>query len=540
MNEPTCPARLPKLAGADIELGNFLLGAPGGGAGGAAARALLAEIDGLPSAGGWGGGYGSGWSGRGCAEGSRDQRGSSAGWDPQDWGRKFLPSNGGCAYIDLDHLELCVPEVLSAWDHLAAWHAMLRIARDALESANARLPAGRSIQVLVNNSDGHGHSYGSHLSFLLTRRAWDNLIRRKPHYLGWLASFQVSSIIYTGQGKVGSENNAPPVEFQLSQRADYFETLLGVQTTFERPIVNARDETLCGYSRLPADPASPARLHVIFFDNTLAHYSSLLKVGVMQLVLAMLEAGCVDPRLVLDDPLSAVCAFSHDPTLRRQANLAAGGAATAVELQLRFLEEARRFDATGGFDGFVPRAAEILDLWEEVLAGLADGDWLGLSSKLDWVMKLMTLRRAMRQRPSLTWESPEVRHLDQLYSSLAEDGLYWSYENAGFAARLVSEERVRHFCAEPPEDTRAWTRAMLLRTAEPGWVERVDWDHISFRLREDGYWPRYRRLDLNQPLGMTAATAAPLFAGAECFSGLLDALEARESADCGPARLSVN
>ncbi len=111
-----------------------------------------------------------------------------------------------------------------------------------MDSANARLPEGRSIQVLVNNSDGHGHSYGSHLNFLVTRRTWDNIIRRKPHYLGWLASFQASSIVYTGQGKVGSENGAPEVPFQISQRADFFETLVGTQTTFDRPIVNSRDE----------------------------------------------------------------------------------------------------------------------------------------------------------------------------------------------------------------------------------------------------------------------------------------------------------
>jgi hypothetical protein len=58
------------------------------------------------------------------------------------------PPMAAASYIDLDHLELCLSE---------------------------------TIQVLVNNSDGHAHSYGSHLNFLVTRGAWDN-IRRKPHY----------------------------------------------------------------------------------------------------------------------------------------------------------------------------------------------------------------------------------------------------------------------------------------------------------------------------------------------------------------------
>jgi len=49
--------------------------------------------------------------------------------DPQDRGRRFLPTNGGCAYIDLDHLELALPETLSAFDHVAYWRAMLHVAR---------------------------------------------------------------------------------------------------------------------------------------------------------------------------------------------------------------------------------------------------------------------------------------------------------------------------------------------------------------------------------------------------------------------------
>jgi proteasome accessory factor A len=528
----TATPRLPKLCGADIELGNFVLGVSGRDTGSMASRALLAEIDGLPrrQSTGYTPTYEGSWSSYGCGKSKSagdgwDER-DWGGWQPQDWGRKFLATNGGCVYIDLDHLELCLPEVVSAWDHAAAWHAMLRITRGAMDAANARLPEGRSIQVLVNNSDGHGHSYGSHLDFLVTRRTWDNIIRRKAHYLGWLASFQASSIVYTGQGKVGAENGAPEVPFQISQRADYFETLLGTQTTFDRPIVNSRDEDLCGGSRRPDDPAAPARLHVIFFDNTLAHVSSVLKVGAMQLALAMMEGERVNPSLVLDDPLAAVGAYSRDPTLRARARMAAGGAATAVELQFLFLEEARRFAAAGGFEGFVPRAEEILRLWEDTLQRLRGGDWMGLARRLDWVMKQMLLERAMKQRPGLGWDSPEIRHLDQVYASLGSDGLYWAYEQSGFAQRLVDEERIEHFCAEPPGDTRAWTRAMLLRTAHPEWVDSVDWDSMSFRVRDGGYWPTRRTIAMEKPLGMTAAEAAPLFEVRGRFVELLDALGA--------------
>ena len=86
----------------------------------------------------------------------------------EDWGRRYLAGNGGCAYIDLDHLELCLPETTNAYDFLACWQAMLRIASAAQQKASQRLPDGQSLHVLLNNSDAQSHSYGSHLNVLLS------------------------------------------------------------------------------------------------------------------------------------------------------------------------------------------------------------------------------------------------------------------------------------------------------------------------------------------------------------------------------------
>lgn len=515
---------LPKLCGADIELGNFVLGSNRhGDTCYEASRAVLRHIEGLPRRQSWRWDWG-------CSQGSRDQfsgshhRGHERSQDYycdyyREWGRKFLAGNGGCVYIDLDHLEVCLPEVLSAWDHVAAWHAMLRIARAALEQANREQPPGRRICLLANNSDGQGNSYGSHLDFLITRRAWDNLFYRKIHHLLFLASYQVSSIIFTGQGKVGSENGAPPVAFQLSQRADFFEMLLGPQTTCRRPLVNSRDEPLCG-RRLDA-----ARLHVIFFDSTLAQVACLLKVGVMQVLLAMIEADRVNPNLILDDPLDAVLRFSHDPDLKARAAMAEGGQSTALELQFRFLEEARRFVEQGGCDGRVPRAVEILALWEDTLMKLRAGDFPSLARRLDWVLKLLILDRVMREQPALNWSAPEIKHLDHMYSSLdPQEGLYWAYEACGFVERVAGEQQVEHFCHQPPEHTRAWTRAMLLRIA-PEAVEDVDWDRIRFRIRGPRYWPSYRTLCMDDPLGWTRRTGESAFASGRELTEILDALE---------------
>ena len=152
----------------------------------------------------------------------------------------------------------------------------------------------------------------------MTRQAWDNIFERKLQYQLFLATHQVSSIVYAGAGKVGSENSAPEATFQLSQRADFFERLCGTETTFNRPIVNARDEALCGPSSIHEEDAPAdrmARLHVIFYDSTLSHVASLLKVGAMQIVLAMIEAEFVPVRIALEDP--AAGASRLEPGSRR-------------------------------------------------------------------------------------------------------------------------------------------------------------------------------------------------------------------------------
>ena len=457
---------LPKLSGADVELGNFIAGhqrAEGTGSAASAAllKAMARRTGGVP------------------AEGTRPRvrligsRGRGLPGNPQDSGRVFLPGNGGSVYIDLDHLELCLPEVRSAHEHVAAWHAMLRLAQDALADANADRDPSRRIQAMVNNSDGWGNSYGGHLNLLLSRPAWDGLMRRRLHHLAFLASYQASAVLFTGQGKVGSENRRPAAGFQLSQRADFIETLLGPQTTFFRPLVNTRDEP----------HSEHARLHLISFDTTLAEVACLLRVGVTQIILAMIEADRVNPALALDDPVGALPAWSADPALLTTARLASGEEITALDLQLRFHEEALAWASHDDLEAVVPGIGAILSLWGDTLERLARRDWLVLARRLDWCAKLAILERAMAQQPGLDWSSPEIKYLDHLYAGLdPAEGLFWVWSRAGLFERVVEDHRVRCLMTDPPVDTRAFIRAQVLRQAAAGLeIERVDWDRIRFR-----------------------------------------------------------
>lgn len=539
MTAKTTSDVFPKLVGADVEVGNFVLGAQGRRETGAlASRAVLAEIEGhgeasqsntrcnCPSCAGRrepqaGQGREPGWSGSGP--------GASYYNTSQDWGRKFLPANGGCAYIDLGHLELCIPEVISAYDHVSAWHAMLRIARDALDRANAKMPRGENLQILVNNSDGQDNSYGGHMNFLVSRQCYENIFHRKMHHLLFLASHFVSSIVFTGTGKVGAENGQPEVDFQLTQRGDYYETLTAAQTTYNRPIVNSRDETLC--ARFSTGPTSDephdrmARLHVIFFDSTLCQVASLLKIGVTQIVLAMIEQECVPANLILDDPLDALTAWGHDPDLRTAAKLVSGDACTAVEMQEAICDEAKQFVDAGRADGLVPRAAEIMELWEDTLAKLARRDWAGLAGRLDWVLKRLTIERAMGQR-GFDWTSPEAKHLDHVYSSLDPlEGLYWTYEQSGPVEKLVTDAEIERFVHTPPEDTRAWLRAQVLRHADPANLDRVDWNLIALKFRKPNktWWPSYtcRNIEMVDPFKGTRKECESLFGEANAVEEVL-------------------
>ncbi len=143
------------------------------------------------------------------------------------------------------------------------------------------------------------------------------------------------------------------------------------------------------------------------------------------------------------------------------------------------------------------------------------------------MLKLSVLQQVLDQNPDLTWGSPEIKHLDHLYSSLdPSEGLYWAYERAGFVERVVSDEQIERFTVSPPEDTRAWTRAMLLRWAGPDGVDDVDWDSIRFKTGYERYRTIYRRLDLASPLAFTKEASERAFEDATTLDELLDLLAA--------------
>ena len=182
-------------------------------------------------------------------------------------------TNGARLYVDHAHPEYSSPETATPreavlWDR-AGEHVMRR-AMEALASE------GRDVVVYKNNVDGKGAAYGSHENYLVSRKVGFGEVIR------YLTPFFVTRQILCGSGRLGIGQRSETPGFQISQRADYVESDVGLETTFNRPIINTRDEP-------HADAAAYRRLHVIGGDANLFDVSNLLKVGTTSLVLWLLE-----------------------------------------------------------------------------------------------------------------------------------------------------------------------------------------------------------------------------------------------------------
>ena len=246
-------------------------------------------------------------------------------------------TNGARYYVDHAHPEYSTPECSDPMQAVLFDKAGERILARSMDAARQLLPAGQEIVVYKNNSDGKGNSYGCHENFLVDRAVPFAMLVR--NLIPWFVTRQV----FTGAGKVGSENGADAVDFQISQRADFFEEEVGLETTLKRPIVNTRDEP-------HADPQKYRRLHVIVGDANLCEVATFLKVGATAIVLAMIEDGFIDKDLSISGPVPAMRSVSHDPTCRATVDVASLGRCTAIEMQWEFLRLARKYADESGLE----------------------------------------------------------------------------------------------------------------------------------------------------------------------------------------------
>jgi len=410
--------------------------------------------------------------------------------------------NGGRLYVDGAHPEYSTPETTNARDLVLFEKAGERIFDQCREAANSKLPPPQQLFVYKNNTDGKGNSYGYHENYLVARRVPFEML------VEGLTTFLVSRIIFCGAGKVGVENGTDPCDYQISQRADFFETLIGLDTMAKRPIINTRDEP-------HADEEKYRRLHVIVGDSNMSEVTTYLKVGTTAIVLAMVEDGFIRKDLALEDPVRAIKEISHDTTCRRKVRLKRGKEFSAVELQREYLELALEYYATAELS---PQVSDLLERWQAVLDRLSE-EPMQCARELDWVIKKELIASYMAKK-GLGFDDQRISMLDLQYHDLRmEKGLYYRLEQEGYVERILTDAEIREAMGNPPMDTRAYFRGMCLKKF-PDHIYGASWSSILLDTGE----ATVKRIPMSEPARGTRKLVGEILERSDSVAELLERL----------------
>jgi Pup amidohydrolase len=418
-------------------------------------------------------------------------------------------TNGARYYVDHAHPEISTPECVDAREVVVWDRAAERILVASMEAAKRILPPGQEIVVHKNNSDGKGNSYGCHENYLMDRAVPFAKI------VHGITPFFVSRQLIAGAGKVGCEAagmSSKDVPFQISQRADFFEEEVGLETTLKRPIVNTRDEPHC-------DAQKYRRLHVIIGDANLSEVSTYLKVGTTAIVLSMIEDDALLGREVaLASPVAALRSVSYDLSLGRVLELADGRRMTALELQWHHLDLAKKWAESRGLASVGEEVgADVLRRWEAVLHGL-ETDPMSLAGQLDWVVKWQLLQ-GYADRHGLSWDDAKLRALDLQYHDVRPERSLAS--RVGLERVIGDDSEIDAAMTQPPRTTRAWFRGTCLQRWAPS-IVAANWDSMVFDVGGDPL----RRVPMMEPLRGTADLLEELVSSCSTPAELIDRLGA--------------
>lgn len=368
--------------------------------------------------------------------------------------------NGARYYVDHAHPEYSGPECTNPrdvvkWD-LAGDEILRRSISAAVEQFDP-LP----INIYKNNTDNKGASYGTHENYIVSRGVpFTQLVTA-------LTPFFITRQIMVGAGRVGIGQAGAIAGFQISQRADFFEAEVGLETTLRRPIINTRDEP-------HADAARFRRLHVIIGDANLSQPSTYLKVGSASLVLALIESGTLTNIPQFRHPVSATREVSHDLAMSTLYEMQDGRRMSAIDVQEYFLGSAENLVAR---DGLLDDAtSDLLERWRRTLDALRSQD-VRLTHTVEWKAKLALLN-SYRDRDGIDWGHPRLSLIDLQWSDIRkEKSIFSKLEARGLHETLVSEFEVLDAVRNPPHDTRAYLRGRVVERF-PENVVAASWDSL--------------------------------------------------------------
>ncbi|MBI3334540.1 proteasome accessory factor PafA2 family protein [Candidatus Pacearchaeota archaeon] len=338
--------------------------------------------------------------------------------------------NGGYIYVDMNHPEICPPEVKNAREAVVYEKAMEQV---CLEVFGSELKP----KLYKNTRDAYGNTFGAHESYFVK-------VHPEQQHV-----FLVPSIIeklWTGAGHIGNDGS-----FQISQRADYIDYAISGNATEGRGVLNTRDEKL---GNVPGH----YRIHHISNDSNRCEVALFLKRGVKQLFFLLHEQKKL-PAI----PFKKECAAAALKALSIQDNnWKLIGTETEHESALRVA----RIYYTAAFNelrGASNEIDEIIDFWGDVLTGLEhiETDPTGLVGKLDWVTRRHICRLHSDDKNCRLQDNP-VLEVSLDYDLLGQDSIfYWMQENA-WIKRVTTDSEIIHARTTPPE-TRAQARAAIIR-----------------------------------------------------------------------------
>lgn len=401
---------------------------------------------------------------------------------PQLQATNRVQRNGSRIYVDHAHPEYSAPECVGPFESLAYGRAGDVLMREAARRASQA--TGRRIVLHRNNADGKGASWGAHENYHVPRAT------PFQRLADLFTVHAVTRQIYTGSGRVGLGEHSETPGFQLSQRADYFHARIGLQTTFDRPIVNTRDES--------HSTDEFRRFHVIAGDANRMDVPEVLKLGTTAMVLwlaqvlpdAGFEPDATVASLMPADPVRAMQAVSHDLTLREPLDMADGGRLTAWQIQLKlrglvYAAASQIWGCTSLGEPLWPDddTRRIMDMWGDALQDVghvmqaSDDDRLGLdqSARVEWLLKWQILE-SLRRRKNSDWTDMRLRAADIAWAALEPRGCVFEAVKSR-TDRVADDEAIAEAVARPPADTRAWLRGTLV-AGRPGAVRSAGWGRI--------------------------------------------------------------
>jgi proteasome accessory factor PafA2 len=403
--------------------------------------------------------------------------------------------NGARLYVDHAHPEYSSPEVTNPRDAVI-WDAagdLVALAAVRKVAADRDLPP---INLYKNNTDNKSVSYGSHENYLMPRSVpFGDIIRG-------LTPFFVTRQVICGAGRVGLGQDSSQHGYQISQRADFFEAEVGLETTIRRPIINTRDEP-------HATADKYRRLHVIIGDANLSQASNFLKFGTTAMVLSLIEAGQA-PHIEIHEPVAALQSVSHDISLTSTIRLVDGRRVSALDIQWMYYEAAAKLAQESGVADSISgdgHTHTVLARWEATLSMLGS-DLDSAASSVEWLAKL-SLLDGYRQRDGLGWGDARLGLVDLQWADIRpEKGLYYRLLARGRMDRIVDDAQITRAVTEPPKDTRAFFRGRCVTNFGKD-VVGASWDSVIFDVPGIG---KLQRVPTREPLRGTEELTGPLFA----------------------------